>query len=164
MDNTLPSQNSKLLKNLLGKKVVLVKRQLFKSDMDLADFEQNADGPVELTISDDSVLHFVADTEGFSIGVVPGEMPHYGDSYNLRNLSGNVFWGDRVDQEITQLTLFKSSDYSDDYPSEFGLEISFINGKKVLIEYKDEEDYPDMIRVVDHYSGRSCINELISSI
>ena len=161
MDNTLPSQNSGLLKNLLGKKVVSIKRQLFQSDMDLADFEQNADGPVELTISDNSVIHFIADTEVFSIGVVPGEMPRYGDSYNLKDLSGNIFWVDRVGQEITQLMLFKSSDYSDDYPSEFGIEISFVNGKKVLIEYKDEEDYPDMIRVADHYSDQPCINELI---
>lgn len=161
MNNTFPSKNFELLKNLLGKKVVSVKRQLFKNDMDLIDFEQNADGPIELTINDDSVIHFIAVTESFSVGVVRGEMQRYGDSYELKDLTGNIFWSDRIGQEITRLRLFKSSDYSDDYPSEFGIEISFSNGEKVLIEYKDEEDYPDMIIVADHYSGQPCIKQLI---
>jgi len=162
VNNTLPSHNVSLFKNLLGKRIASIKRQLFQGDIDLTDHEQNADGPIELTTSDGLVIHFIADTELFSIGIALGEMPQYGDSYKLRDLSDNTFWRVRVDQEITELTLLKSADYSDEYPSEFGIEISFINGEKALIEYKDEEDYPDMIRVTEHYSGQPCINQVIA--
>ncbi len=161
MRNTLPSQNSSLLKNLLGKKITSVRRQLFKNDMDLADYEQNADGPVQFIVNDNSTLHFVADTEQFSIGVVSGEMPRYGDSYELTDVSDNVFWGERIGEKIIQLTLLRSSDWSEDYPSEFGLEILFKNGKSVLIEYKDEEDFPDMIRVADHCTEQRCITQIV---
>ena len=159
MINTLPSKNLNLLRNLLKKTIVSVKRQLFKGDMDLTDYEQNADGPVEFIISDSSAIHFVADTERFSIGVVSGEMPVYGDSYKLADTSNNSFWNERIGQEIKKLTLFKSFDHSEDYPSEFGVEISFVNRKKVLIEYKDEDDYPDMIKVVDNYTGQPCVTQ-----
>ena len=161
MSNSLPSRNLSLLKKLLGNKIVSVKRQLFQGDTDLVDYEQNADGPVELVVSDGSVVHFVADSETFSVGVVPGKMPRYGDSYNYKDLSDNFFWHNRVGQEIKQLVIFKSPDYSTDYPSEFGIEILFANKKKVLIEYRDEEDYPDMIRVAGRYSGQSCVNQLV---
>jgi len=161
MTSRLPLHNSAILKSLLGKKIVSVKRQLFQGDMDLPEYEQNADGPVELKFSDGAVMHFIADTEKISIGIVLGEMPIYGDSYVFQDLSTNVFWLGRIDQEITKFTLFKSSDYSYEYPSEFGIEISFSDGKRALIEYKDEEDYPDMVVVADHYSGKACIKQSI---
>lgn len=161
MINTLPSRNLSLLKTLLGKKITLVKRQLFKDDMDLADFEQNADGPVEFIVDGHSTIHFVAETEKFSIGIVSGEMLCYGDSYVLTDVSNNSFWADRIGQKITRLSLFKASDWSKDYPSEFGIEISFNNGKKVLIEYVDDEEHPDMIKVASNYTGQPCIINLI---
>jgi len=163
MINTLPSQNLSLLKILLGKKITSVKRQLFKNDMDLSDFEQNADGPVEFIVDDNSAIHFVAETERFSIGIVSGEMLRYGDSYVLTDVSNNSFWDDRIGQKITRLTLLKASDWSEDYPSEFGIIISFNNGKNVLIEYIDDEEHPDMIKVASNYTGRPCITNLIKA-
>ena len=150
-----------LLKKLLGKRIISVKRQLFQDDMGFADCEQDADGPVEFAMSDGSIMHFIWDAETFSIGVAPGKMPLYECGYVLQNVTDNIFWRDRVSQEIKKLTLLKYSDFSDNYPSEFGIEVSFANNKKVLIEYKDEENYPDMIRVVDHYSGQACIKQLV---
>lgn len=157
MSNTLPSQNLNLLNAILSKRITSVKRQLFKGDMDLTDYEQNADGPVQFTIGDSPAIHFFADTETFSVGVASGEMPRYGDSYELTDVSNNSFWGSRIGQKITQVILLKYKGWSEDYPCEFGVEISFANGRKVLIEYKDEENYPDMIKVADHYTGQPCI-------
>ena len=162
MNNTLPSQNLRLLKSLLGKRIISVKRQLFKGDMDLPDYEQNADGSVEFTTNDGLAIHFVADTEAYSVGIASGEMPLYGDSYELVDVSSNSFWDERVDQEITQVTLLKSTDWSDDYPCEFGIKISFANEKEVLIEYKDEEDHPDMIKVAGNYTGRPCVIQQVN--
>ena len=162
MNNTRPLQSLMLLKNLFGKEIISVKRQLFKGDMDLPDYEQNADGPIEFTTSDNLAIHFVADTEDYSVGIATGEMPLYGDSYELVDVSSNYFWSERVGQKITQVTLLKSTDCSNDYPCEFGIEISFANGKKVLIEYKDEEDNPDMIKVAESYTGRSCVMQQIN--
>lgn len=160
MSNTLPSQNMSLLTMLSGKRIISVKRQLFKHDMDLTEYEQNADGPIQFIIDDGSIVHFIADTETFSIGIVSGEMPRYGDSYELRDVSNNSFWGSRLGQEIEQIALLKSKGWSKDYPCEFGIEISFSNREKALIEYLDEEDYPDMIKVADHYTGQPCIVQL----
>ncbi len=161
MIGTLPSKNLSLLKSLLGKKITSVKRQLLKGDMVLSDFEQNADGPVQFLVNNDTTLHFIAETEMFSIGVVFGEIPRYGECYAQLDVSNNTFWCDRVGQKMTQLTLLKASDWSENYPSEFGIEILFNNGKRVFLEYIDDEKHPDMIRVANDYTGKPCINEFI---
>lgn len=163
MSNTIPSQNMSLFMALLGKRITSVKRQLFKYDMDLPEYEQNADGPIQFITDDGSIVHFIADTETFSIGIASGEMPRYGDSYELKDVSSNSFWGGRIGQDIKQIILLKSKDWSEDYPCEFGVEISFANGTKVLIEYIDEEDYPDMIKVADHYTDQPCIVQQVDS-
>ena len=161
MNNTLPSRSLRSLKNLLNKRLVSVKRQLFRGDMDFPDYEQNADGPIEFTISDGLAIHFVANTEAYSVGIASGEMPPYGNSYDLMDVSSNSFWSERVGQKITQVTILKSTDCSDDYPCEFGIAISFANGKKVLIEYMDEEEHPDMIKVAGKYTGRPCVRQQV---
>lgn len=157
MNCILPSQNIDLLKTLLGKKITSVKRQIFKDDMDMEAYQQNADGPIEFRLDDNTMVHFISETETFSIGVVSGEMPRYGNSYLLVDVSDSPFWHDRIRQEISQIVYLKSSEWSEDYPSEFGVEIVFANGKKILIEYLDEENYPDMMRVADQYVGKPCI-------
>ncbi len=157
MINILPSQNLNLLKSFIGKRIVSVQRQLFKDDLDLDDWEQSADGPIELTIEDDSSLHFFAKTEMFSMGLAAGKMPQYGDSYVLKNISNNSFWSNRVGQKIVKVKVLKASDSSEDYPSEFGLEILFSNGEKVLIEYLNDQEHLDMIRVSNSYLGPCCI-------
>ena len=156
MGNTLPSQNLTLLKSLLGKEIVKVKRQLFDNDLDLEDYEQNADGPIEITTNDGLVMHFIADTERCSIGVVPGEMPRYGDSYSQRDVSTNSFWGDRIGKKISQVILCQHSDFSEYIPSEYGVEISLINGQLARFEYINEIDNPDTIRVTDQHIGQHC--------
>ena len=157
MNCSIPSRNPELLKKLLGKKIVSVKRQLFEGDMDLFDFEQSADGPIELTINDVSKIHFFAKTEAASVGVASGGMNHYGDSYEQRDVSNNTFWAERLGQEIKQILLLKTTDSSEECPGEFGVELFFSSGVGVLIEYRDEENYPDMIRVSESYSGQPCI-------
>lgn len=157
MSSTLPSKNIEVLKSLLSKKIISVKRQLFKDDMDLDEYQQNADGPIEFRFDDNTVVHFFANTEMFSVGVIAEAMPNYGDSYEYLDVSKNPFWSVRVNQEISKITFLKSSNWSEGYPSEFGIEILFGNGKKVLIEYLDEEEYPDMIKLAEHYTGQNCI-------
>lgn len=159
MTNTLPSKNSNLLKSLLGKRIVSVKRQIFKDDMDLNDWQQNADGPIEFQFDNDMVIHFIVKTELDSIGVIVGKMPRYGDSYLPIDVSNNSFWFARVGHEIIRLTLLKSPEWSGDYPSEFGVEVLFSNGKKALVEYLNELDHPDMVRVSEGYSGLPCITQ-----
>ena len=161
MNSALPLQNIELLNSFLGKKISVVKRQLFKDDMDLDEYEQNADGPVELTFDDKTVVHFVAETETLSIGVIGGCMPRYGANYALTTISNNSFWCDRTEQKIVRIVVLKSCHWSEDYPSEFGIEIWFENGKKVLIEYLNEEDFPDMIKVAEQYEGQPCLSQII---
>ena len=150
---TYPSYNAELLKLLLGKKIVSVKRQLFTDDKFEDDYEQDADGPIELTFDDKIVIHFIAETEITSVGIVSGSMPKYRDSYEMADVTGNSFWQERVGQEIKQISYLKAISGSESYPYEFGVELLFRNGKKVLFEYLDDEEHLDMIRVADQYRG-----------
>ncbi|WP_420195237.1 hypothetical protein [Marinobacter sp. GH_1] len=162
MNNSIPSQNLGLLENLIGKKIISVQRQLFKSDMDLSEFEQKGDGPVEFTISDGSRVHFFSNTEAFSVGIASGAMSRYGDSYEQRDVSKNSFWAERLGQEVKQILLLKAMDSTDEFPGEFGVELFFSNGTGALIEYRDEENYPDMIQVSEKHTGGPCVVRKIS--
>ena len=162
LNNSLPSQNLDCLRSLIGKKIVSVRRQIFKDDMDLPEFEQKGDGPVELVTSDGSTLHFISQTETLSVGIVSGAMSRYGDSYEQRDVSNNSFWVDRLGEKVKQVLLLKAKSSTDQYPEEFGVELVFSNGKKVVIEYRDEEDHPDMIQVSANYTGRPCVVQKIS--
>lgn len=162
MYKELLSKNIHFLKSLIGKKIVLVRRQLFEDDLNLDDYEQSADGPIELTFNDKMVVHFEALTEPLSVGIVVGEMPKYGESYKPFDLTNNKFWKDKIDQSIIRLTLLKSLEWTKTYPCEFGIEIIFENGEKIFITYISEDEHQfDAIRVTDHYSKKSCIAQTI---
>lgn len=160
MNNLLLSSNAAVLRNLLGEKIISVTRQLFKDDMDLDDYEQSADGPVELTMTNGSVLHFIAFTEACSVGVVSGGMPRYGDSYEFRDLTMNLFWGGRVGQELRRLNILKISELEDPNPCE-AVDIIFQNGERVVIEYISDEENLDMIRVTDRNLRSHSIRQII---
>jgi hypothetical protein len=69
MSNSLPSNQLDLLRSILGASIFSVMRQIFKSDFDLQDYQQNADGPIELKFDTVDSIYFDANAEGFSVGV-----------------------------------------------------------------------------------------------
>ena len=148
--NSLPSKNAAFLKSIIGKSIISVSRQIFTEDMDLEDFQQNADGPVEITLSNRTTIHFFADTDRFSVGVTVGRMPTYGDSYTPINVTNNSFWKTRANQEISSIKIHQLQNNDANYPNEFAIEFLFSNGQSAILEYIDEENFPDMLRVRDH--------------
>lgn len=152
MKSTFPSQNIDLLTRLLGNKIVAVRRQILLGDMDLYEYQQMADGPIEFELISGAKLHFISETEEFSIGVVSGSMPRYGDSYKPIDLTSNDFWKARIDHEIKTINICISPREAAAPIEEFGLSIVFSNGMIALIEYVDEDDSRDTIRV----SGGRC--------
>ena len=158
---TIPSQNTKLFKSLINKRISSVKRHIFESDINLDNFEQMADGTTEIEFNSGKVICFFAITEMSSVGIIDGVMEPFGSSYITLELSNNLFWEPRINQEIEAIDILQSKYASIDNPSEFGIEFKFQNVTYVCIEYLDEEDFPDTIRVLEKYDNRQCIRQTI---
>ncbi|WP_172564983.1 hypothetical protein [Vibrio navarrensis] len=150
-------EKKEVLKSILNKEIVAVHRQLFKNDMSMVDYEQSADGPIEFTMSDGTNIHFLANTENLSVEVCAGKMPLYGDSYLWVDVSGNYFWKDRIRCKIDEIEVLQDLNWNEEYSCEFGVLISFSNKNKVMIVYKDEDNYHDMIFLCANYNGLPCI-------
>ncbi len=161
MKPTIPSQNTELLKSLLNKSIISIKRQIFESDMDLNNYEQVADGTTEFTFNNGTVVCFFAMTEINSVGVNDNLMQSYGNSCILLNLSNSLFWQRRINQEIETIEILQSTYASTDNPSEFGVELKFKNGTYVCIEYLNEGDSLDTIRILEKYEGSQYIRRAI---
>jgi len=155
MSNSLPSNQLDLLRSILGASIFSVMRQIFKSDFDLQDYQKNADGPIELKFDTVDSIYFDANAEGFSVGVNAGGMPRYGESYVLSNVGRNSFWSDKINQKICNISYLKSSDFTEDYPCEFGIRMHFENGSSVVFEYVDEMEFPDTLRIVEKHDGNN---------
>lgn len=82
-------------------------------------------------------------------------MPRYGESYVLSNVGKNSFWSDKINQKICKISYLKSSDFTEDYPCEFGIRMHFENGSSVIFEYVDEMEFPDTLRIVEKHDGNN---------
>ena len=158
---TIPSQNTKLFQSLINKRIISVKRHIFESDINLDNFEQMADGTTEIEFNSGKVICFFAITEMSSVGITDGVMERFGSSYIILEVSNNLFWEPRINQEIEAIDILQSKYASIGNPSEFGIEFKFQNGTYVCIEYLDEEDFPDTIRVLEKYGDSQCIRQTI---
>ncbi|MGB7519095.1 MAG: hypothetical protein WA896_05630 [Spirulinaceae cyanobacterium] len=153
MKPSLPSQKQKQIQDLVDDIVISVRRHIFVSDMDLNDFELMADGATEIKFNSGRVICFVAITEVNSVGIIEQKLPVPGESYTTLNLTNSDFWQERIDQNIKTIEIIKSQYASDHNPSEFAVEFKLENGKHFCIEYLDEEEFPDTIRVIEKYEG-----------
>ncbi len=153
MSSIFSNEAELLFKGFVGAKIVGVRRQIFEGDMDREDFEQNADGPLEVTLNSGRTFVFFSNTESFSVEVQAGEMPMYGESYKVFDLTNTFFWSCRVNREIRNITAMKSKDANEQFALEFGLQIDLDNDLSFYVEYIDEADFPDMIRVTEKYLG-----------
>jgi hypothetical protein len=163
MATGIPSENIILLQHFLDRSIVKVSRQLLKSDMNLDDFEQMADGPTEIQLDDGTFFSLYALSEIGSIGIQGGKMKQYGDSYTFVDVTNNDFWRARVGKKIKSIEILQSKYASPDNPSEFGIKLGLESSTEVNFEYLDEEDYPDTIRVVAKYIGPDYLRKQISS-
>ncbi len=151
MNLGIPSCNLDLLQSLSGRKIIQVNRQLFKDDFVRNDFEQTADGPIEIMLDDGNILNFYSLLEIESIGVKKGLMEKYGDSYEYRNLTKNSFWKPRIGRIIKKIFFLKSKYASDNNPSEFAIKIQLENNLEIYFEYLNEEDFLDTLRITEKY-------------
>lgn len=161
MQYTLPSDNINLLKTLIGQKITKVSRQLLESDMKQENYEQMADGPTELVFSNDRVVSFFPLTEIFSVGVTNTEMHQYGDSYIYKDLTDNLFWKQRVGQAIMKVLILKSANATEKNPMEFGVEFEFENDTRACVEFIDEGEFPDTLRIIEKYEETECIKTVV---
>lgn len=161
MHSTVPSQNIELLKSLLGKRIITVKRQLYRYDIYNEDYQQIANGPVEFTFDDNTVIHFITKPSIDSVGIVSGVMPRFGDKFREADVTDSAFWAERITQKIMQVAFLKEFSSSTGHPNEFGVEFSFNNGKTVVIELLEEETYPNMTKVGEQSRRGPCITQLV---
>lgn len=151
-----------LFKEFIGAKIVRVRRQIFEGDMDREGFEQSADGPTEITLNSGCVFFFFANTESFSVEVETGNMPTYGDSYKLFDLTDNIFWNRRTNKNIRKITVMKSKEFDDEFNLEFCLQVELDNELGFCVEYLNDSKSPDMIIISDRYLGGECVKKIIN--
>lgn len=116
-----------------------------------------ADGTTEIKFDNNKVVCFVAITEGNSVGVTEKSLQIPGSSYLILDVTNNKFWQQRINRNIDKIEVLKSQYASENNPSEFAVEFQFTNGNYACIEYLDEEECPDTIRVIEKYDGGQCI-------
>ena len=161
MQHTLPSNNIDLLKSLIGHKIVKVSRQLFKSDMKQENYEQLADGSVEFVLDNGRIISFLPWVEIESVRIADVKMPEWGDSYVYKELTNNSFWQHRVNHKIEKITIFQSIYASGENALEFAIEFEFENKSRVCIEYLNEGDFPDTLRVLEKNVETRCTETVI---
>jgi hypothetical protein len=88
-------------------------------------------------------------------------MKQYGYSYIYKNLTDNSFWKLRVNKTIKKIILIKSIYGSEENPLEFAVELEFENDTKVCIEYINEGDFPDTLRVIEKNEETRCTSLVI---
>jgi hypothetical protein len=155
MEYWLPSE-FKQLPTMIGDKIIKAKRQILISDKNIPYYEQNADGPIEIRLKSGLMFHIISHTEGNSILIKEGQMPKYEKYFEEVNVSENSFWKVRLNKTIKNIFILKSLYAEHDNPSEFGIELLFDDSNSLIIEYLDEEDWPDMMRITGRYEGPSC--------
>ena len=163
MQHVLPSSNIDFLKSLIGLKIVKVCRQLFKDDMKGENYEQIADGPIELVFNNGNVTSFYSWLESESVCMSNTKMKQYGDSYIYKNLTDNSFWKQRVNRTITEVTLIKSIYASKENALEFAVKFEFENDIKACVEYINEGNFPDTLRVIEHNEETKCTKTVLSN-
>lgn len=156
------SQQKQYLKSWIGQEVIGVKRQIFINDKDLENFEQMADGPIEVLLSDSRLFHFVSMVTPMSIGMATGEMPKYGDSHESIDPSLNSFWESRLRKTIQSVRILKSKTASTHCPYEFGLKLGLQDGPDICFEFIDEKDWPETLRIVEKISGSDYVEIEVS--
>ena len=161
MISGIPSENIDLLKRIQNKSIIQVTRQIYKSDMNIDDFHQMADGPTEFTLDNGDVFNLFAITEINSIGIQEGKMKTCSDSYCEIDVTNNDFWKERLKKKICSILIFKSKYASVNNPSEFSIVLQLECGKEIYFEYLNEGDFPDTARITPEYLGPECIKRKI---
>lgn len=161
MNDHLLLQNLPLFKSLIGTQIISVSRYILKSDSHIDEFQQNGDGPVEIQFDNGTVIHFRAYTQGNSVTIFTGKMPLYGDSYMYMDVTHNSFWSSRIWQKITDVYIFQSEHFVPDFPLECVLEMFFANNTNACIEYIDNEEFFDALRVTSQFDKSNLIRHKV---
>jgi hypothetical protein len=123
-------------KNIVGKKIVQIDRQIFKDDMDFENFELEADGVVQLILDSDEFISFYQNTEELSLGIEISPMRKMGESYKYIMLDRDSFW---INKKIVNVKILSGND-SSDYREEPCCQIKFEDNTSLFIEYCVDDD------------------------
>ena len=143
----IPTDYAAHLKGILGNRLLSVVRWLYQEDRDRQDFDESADGPTSLFFESGLVLHVEPAPELESLKLSGGDTRDYSGSYHRTDVSKNSFWSQRIGQRVSQIEVFRSKYSSPTFPAEFGLQLTFENDLTVALEYINDEDWPDTLRI-----------------
>jgi hypothetical protein len=142
----LPSGATQEFSRLIGSQITGVARQILTSDFDLPDFEQEGDGPTELTFNTGDIAYFDSDSERLALAVHFERMPRYGESYASVPLR-DEFWAQRMRISIVSIYAAVSVFGRVGESGEFAVIFELQGGQRLVIEYLDAGDYSDRCRV-----------------
>lgn len=149
-----PYMDTRVLEGILGKRLISARRQLYKDDFFMENYEQEADGPVELAFSDGGCVHFVIRDSWMSVGAVDGPMPKYGEGYQFSDVSNNAYWNKRVRSVVARVDVFSSKIRSRHFPCE-SVKITFDNMLHTNIVYNDMENNQTDAMIIADYEHES---------
>ena len=139
----------KLLRSLIGKKLLQVQRYIFVSDYEFYDPEirdQESDGPTEFRTEDGMVFHVVSNTKQLAIEFIPGPCPRYGESYVGLDVTSNAFWSIRTNKSIEHIDALQSLYSPEGSPYAFGSEFFFHGVESFVVEYLSDEEHQDQTK------------------
>ena len=90
-------------------------------------------------------------------------MPQYGDNHIYKDLTNNSFWKQRVNQKVVKVLILKAVNTTEKNPIEYGVEFEFENNTRACIEFIDEVEYPDTLRVIGQNEVTECIKTVFSN-
>lgn len=150
VDYCYPCDAKRLLVPLRGRRIAIVRRQVLLSDYDELPHrirDEESDGPTELVFDNDTAIHFVPDTEQMSVKVGAGRMPTWGSHFSPIEPTANSFWAQRVGSPVAAVHALISKYATVDNRSEFAVELQLEGGLRVVVEYVNDEEHPDTLRL-----------------
>ena len=119
----LPTAAADLLADLVGRRLVRVRRRLEAQQGDASTSRDSGEGPVELLFDDGFVIHVAGDPGRLSVVIGAGELPASAAG-TIVEVSRNEFWRWRLRRPVSGVQAWKSLDVPARAPElEFGLEV-----------------------------------------
>lgn len=145
--DTLPLSNAEFLQSLIDLRLQSVRRQVFLGDADRDNSEERADGPTELSFSDNKRLSLSADTERLSVAVSREAMQVYGESYKTIDPSDNSFWRSKIGTRLVRIGIVSDGDPGSYLPAQWGIDFYFESPGAIRVKYVNSEEFPDSLVV-----------------
>lgn len=143
-----PNEIPEILQSFLGRKIVEVRRFLFKDEYNRLPSDskdESSDGLTVFKLESRQYFFVVPVTENAGIKIGLGNVTNQSDLSFEKDVTENLFWKERLGvlKKIEVLTEPQNN-------NEFALQLVFENHKKAVIQYIDNDNFFDSLIVSEN--------------